>query len=166
MNFLDLILIILIVACTIIGGIRGLIAEVFSKGTPVLSVVMAVLFYKKLFPYINQGITNETAAIIVSFIVIFIACFLVLKIVEKILKSAFDGDILGSLDHVLGLFFGFIEGVAFACVILIILVSQPWFDTSELLANSFVFNILYSVIQLPIQRFEQFQFQKIGENHV
>ncbi len=149
-----------------VGVIRGFVSELFKTGTPIVSLMLAIFFYKKLYAYVNRGITNEMGAIVVSFLAIFVASFLILKIIEAILKGVVEGEIMGSLDHILGLAFGFVEGVIVVSFILIILTCQPWFDTSKILSESYIFGILQNILQAPIEKVENFDIKSIGETSV
>ena len=98
-------------------------------------------------PFMSQYIENPTLAIIASFISVFIVVFLIIKIVEVILSKIFKGEILKSLDHALGAFFGFAEGLAIVFAILFVITQQPWIDTTQLLDGSFVYNFLAPFLQ-------------------
>ena len=166
MNGLDLVLLIIIVTFATVGVIKGFISEFFGKGTPVFAVWISIIFYKKLYIYIQNSISNEKLALTASFLIIFIISFIVLKVIEQILKKVFGGEILGSLDHVLGLAFGVVEGGALVCLITIILQSQTWFDTSSLLESSKIYGMLYSFIKFPVGDIKYLEIPGIGDGNV
>jgi membrane protein required for colicin V production len=67
------------------------------------------------------------------------------KIVEITLKSIIEGIHLGSLDHLLGFMLGFVEGLVIVCLILFLIVIQPFFDSGRILGES-----LFAKIFLPL----------------
>lgn len=148
---MDIVFIGIILLFAIIGCIRGFIKELFGKCALVLGIWVAVLFYKKLVPYMDKLIHKEFISIILSFLLIFIIVFLIVKIIQQAIGSAFDEDIFGGLDKSLGFVFGIIEGFAIVALALVMIAAQPWFDVQSLLNNSFFYRMLRRLIEVPIR---------------
>ena len=144
---IDLVFLGIILLFTVVAAIKGFVKAIFGKLCWIVGLICSFLFYKTALPIVNQYIENLTLAIIVSFIAIFIVVFLVIKIVEVIISHIFKGEILKSLDHALGAFFGFAEGLAIVFVLLFILTQQPWIDVSSLIGESFIYNFLAPFLQ-------------------
>ena len=144
---IDLVFLGIILLFTVVAAIKGFVKAIFGKLCWIVGLICSFLFYKTALPIVNQYIENLTLAIIVSFIAIFIVVFLVIKIVEVIISHIFKGEILKSLDHALGAFFGFAEGLAIVFVLLFILTQQPWVDVSSLIGESFIYNFLAPFLQ-------------------
>lgn len=143
--FSIIILFIAIAACT-----HGFIAELFGKIAVVASVFVAVYFCGMLGAAMQKFITNHTLCVILAFILLFIATFLLVKIVQTIIKSIFSGEILKSLDRVLGFVLGAFEGLCIVAAIFIILKAQPWFDLNGPLDSSFYWKMLSKFLSKPI----------------
>ena len=88
--------------------------------------------------------------VVLAFILVFITAFLVVKIIQIIVGAIFSGEIMKSLDRVLGLAFGAIEGLLIVSCILILLKAQIWFDSDSLLSDSTLAKILLPYLSQPI----------------
>ena len=73
MNFtiIDIFFAIIIFALAIMGSIKGFIDELFGKLAFVLGLVVAVLFYGKLYPHVEKWISVVFFAQAISFILLF-----------------------------------------------------------------------------------------------
>ncbi len=151
MTIIDLVFLVIIVGCAIICFIRGFLEELFGKGIPIVSIICAVLFYRKIDALLISSVKNQIFSIILSLLIIFVVVFLVLKIIQLAIQKIFSGFIFKSLDRVLGLVFGLVEGVAIVCAILIVMNAQPWFDCSSVLEGSFFLKYLGSFVQAPAE---------------
>lgn len=141
----------LIIFClAIMATLKGFVDELFGKLAFVLGLVVAVFFYSKLYPYIQEWISVVFFAQAIAFILLFIATFLLVKIIQHFIGSFFNNEIMGGLNKALGFILGAVEGLLIVAVILIILTSQPWFDTSSLLKDSFFANLLSGIIVQPV----------------
>lgn len=144
MSIIDLIILGIFLLFGIITAIKGFSKEIFSQAAWILGVIIATIFYRKLFPYTFELIKISTVAIILSFIVIFSVVFLVIKIIGAIVSKLFSGEILGGLDHTLGFFLGLVEGFIIVLVIVFLLKSQPWFNPEKLFEGSFLMEHVFS----------------------
>lgn len=149
-NFIDIIFIVIILFFAVTACVSGLIRELFGKLAVVAGAVAAFFFSGKLSPYLFKIINNKTVDLVIAFLLIFIAVFLFVKIIQILFKNIFSGEILKSLDHVLGFIFGAIEGVAIVSCVLILLEAQIWFDASSLIDGSTISSFLIPVLQKPI----------------
>lgn len=147
LSIVDLVFIGIIALFTIISCFKGFIKSIFGKLCWIVGLICSFLFYKMVTPFISKYIENPTIASIASFIAVFIVVFLIIKIVEVIISHIFRGEILRSLDRALGALFGFAEGVAIVFLILFVITKQPWFDYSQLLQDSFVYDFLAPFLQ-------------------
>lgn len=149
-NFIDIIFIVIILFFAVTACVSGLIRELFGKLAVVAGAVAAFFFCGRLSPYLLKIINNKTVDLVIAFLLIFIAVFLFVKIIQILLKNIFSGEILKSLDHVLGFIFGAIEGIAIVSCVLILLKSQIWFDASSVTDGSTISSILIPLLQKPI----------------
>ncbi len=117
MNWLDIILIVLLVIPTLIGLRRGLIKAVLSLAGLIIGVVLAGNFYQpvsKLFGFIN----NQDVANILAFVLILVLVIVIATVLARLLKFAVSVVMLGWVDHVGGAVFGFLLGAIFLSAIL------------------------------------------------
>ena len=147
--FIDIVFAVIILAMAISATVKGFVVELFGKAAFVLGLLVAVMFYGKLYPFIVKWISVEFFAQAVAFILLFIATYLLVKIIQHIVGTLFKSDIMSGLNRAMGFLLGIIEGILIVAVILIVLNTQPWFDTTELLGNSFFAKILAGIISQP-----------------
>lgn len=138
----DAVLLVLVMILTVRGAIVGFVSEFFSKAAVILGALSAVLFYRKLSPYVADALGPDIYPQAVSFLVIFLAAYLVVKLFQHLAGRAVEGETLTALDRALGVFLGVAEGVVLVAVILMFLRSQKWFDAGRLLDGS-LFNRLF-----------------------
>lgn len=149
--FIDLVFGVIILALAIAGTLKGFVAELFGKAAFILGLIVAVLFYGKLHPYVARWVSVDFFAQAIAFILLFVVTFLLVKIVQHIIGSFFQSEIMSGLNRALGFFLGVIEGLLVVAVILIALNAQPWFDISGLLEGSFFSKIMSGLIAQPVQ---------------
>lgn len=150
-NFIDVVFIVIVLFFAVTACVSGLIRELFGKLAVVAGAVAAFFFCGRLSPYLQKIISNKTVDLVIAFILIFIAVFLFVKIIQILLKNIFSGEILKSLDHVLGFLFGAAEGIALVACVLILLKAQTWFDSSAVTDGSTVSSVLLPYLQKPIE---------------
>lgn len=117
-------------------AIVGFVAEFFSKAAVIAGVAVAVLFYRRLAPYVSRVAGDGPFPEIVAFLLIFIVVYLAAKIVQNLAGNAFEGESMTNLDRAMGFFLGLAEGFLAAVVILIAVKGQAWFDLSSLTDGS------------------------------
>lgn len=150
-SFIDIVFSVIVLFIAISACVHGFIAEIFGKIAVIASFFTAFYFCGKLAAKMQNIISVKGVCIAVSFAILFIATFLAVKIIQTAIKSFFSGDILKSLDRVLGFILGLFEGILVISAILILLVSQPWFSLGSLLDSSFYWSMLDSFLTKPIQ---------------
>jgi len=148
-TFLDVVFIILILFIAIHASISGFVKEFFGKAAVILGIFIAVIFYKRLSPYLNQHISSMFLSSLLAFLLIFIVVYLLIKIIQHFVDNLFENEILGGLDHSIGFFLGIAEGLLLVSVILIIIYAQPWFNVAPSLQGSFFNKILKGVLATP-----------------
>ena len=149
-TFIDIFFLIIILAFAFIATIHGFIKEVFGKIAVIAGVFAGFCFCGLLAPSIGKIIHIPAVAIVLAFILIFITAFLIVKIIQILLERAISGEIMKSLDRVLGFAFGALEGILIVSCILIVLCAQIWFDFSSLTDTSSIYRILHPILEYPI----------------
>lgn len=135
--FIDLIFIIVIIACVLMAVIKGFVASFFGKASFIVGILLGVFFAPQLDVFVAKYINVPYLTTIISFLIIFIFSFLLMRLIQVLIKSLFSGEIMGGLDKALGFFWGVAEGLLIVGVFCVILIVQPFFDLSELLSKSF-----------------------------
>lgn len=128
--------------------LKGFVSEIFSMAGIVFAVLAALYLYKNVGELIRNNYMPEQKIVpeILAFAGLLIAVIIIIKILEKMLVSIINNINLSGADSVLGLFFGFAEGIALISLILFLIKIQPFFDTSGLLAESFFARLLLPFI--------------------
>jgi membrane protein required for colicin V production len=128
--------------------IKGFISEILSMAAVVLGLLASLFFYKNGADFIREKYLPDIKVIpeILAFAALFIIVFIIVKLLEIMLKGVIEGVSLQGADHLLGIFFGFAEGLAVISLILFLLRIQPLFNPSVLLSDSFFARVLLPLI--------------------
>lgn len=145
-SLVDIIFILIILYFAISSAQNGLIKEVFGKLAVIFGVLAGVYFCGILTPYLARIVNFPVLDTILAFMLIFTAVFLFIKIVQIILSGLFKCEVLKSLDKALGFFLGVIEGTLIVSAVLILIVAQPWFNSSKLIENCAVWKFLEPIL--------------------
>jgi len=119
MNWLDIIIIVLLIVTLIGGFANGLIKSLFSLIGLVVGEVLAGRFYIALAGVLGF-ISNPSAARVVAFIIIFVVVMIIAAILGVIFTRMASAILLGWLNRLLGGVFGLILGAIFISAILAI----------------------------------------------
>ena len=149
-SFIDIIFLIIIAAFAFVAMIHGLIKELFGKIAVIAGLVAGFYFCGLLAPHVSKIIKIPAVDVVIAFILIFITTFLIVKIIQMIVGMIFSGEILKSLDRVLGLAFGAVEGILVVSCILILMNAQIWFNFDSLLNGSTIYHILSPFLEYPV----------------
>ncbi len=125
MNWLDIVIVLVIVFFASTAFRAGLIREVVTLVSVVVGVVIAGIFYDDLARDVLTFIDNEKTALIVSFLVLLGAIYLAGQLVAVMLKQVAALLFLGWADRTGGALFGLIKGLIVVEVLLILLVTYP-----------------------------------------
>ncbi len=125
MTWLDVGVLAVVVISSIRGALRGLIREAFGLAGIILAIYFGLKFSGALvglFP----SLAREPVAKAVAFVIIFILVTLLANLLGRLAARAVHAVALGFLDRLLGTALGFLEGFAFAGVVLYLLSSTPF----------------------------------------
>jgi len=164
-NFIDLIIIILVVALCIRGYLKGFINELFSLGIVILGLIGAFLFYRPL-GAVLKGYMNTDIALIVSFFIVLLAIAIALVIIRNTVTLIVDRINLTDIDYLLGVVVGFVKGVLLCGLIFIFLDHHPVFNIDVIISKSRLYPVierlfLSSVSVLP-NTVESFALRILG----
>jgi len=143
---LDLAFIALIVIVIVKVTLTGFVTEFFSKAAAVIGATGAVLFYRKLVPFIVKYLGVNVFPEAISFLAIFLVLYLAVKAIQQLVGNAFESESMDNLDRALGFFLGFAEGILLVAIILLAMQAQPWINLANLTENSIFARLLGPVI--------------------
>lgn len=123
MNFLDIILIIILLACMIYGGWKGFIRAVFSILALIGGTLIASRLYFLAASILARWITYSPYAKIAGFVLIFILSSLIISLAGSFLRKIIRTIHLNWLDRWAGVVFGLIKGVVITAIIVLVLVA-------------------------------------------
>lgn len=138
MNWLDIVVIALIVSITLAAYSAGLIREVVTLLAVVIGIFVAGALYAKLAKDVLVFIDNEDAAEAVAYLMLFGAVYLFGQIGAYVLKTGAALLMLGPLDHMGGAVFGFVKGVLVVQTLLVIFTAYPSLHLDDAVADSVV----------------------------
>jgi membrane protein required for colicin V production len=136
MNWLDFVIILVIVFFVLGAYSAGLIREVVTLFAVFLGIVIAGALYNSLAKDVLVFIDNEDAARAISFLILFGAVYLIGQISAYVLKTGASLLMLGWVDHAGGAVFGFLKGIIVVQVLLIVFAAYPSRDMDSAVNDS------------------------------
>ena len=136
MNWLDAVIIVVIIWFTLSAFQAGFIRETVTIVAAVMGGVLAGLFYRDLAEDVLLFIDNDTVARIVAFGIIFSATSLAGQMLSLALKPTVCLLRLGMFDQLAGAIFGFVKAMVFIQIFLIVFVTYPKWDLGETIDDS------------------------------
>jgi len=150
-NWLDIVIVVTIVAFTVTAYSAGLIREVVTLVGMIAGIIIAGLLYDNL---ASEFSDNDDAALAISFLVLLGSVYLIAQICAYIIKKAASLVMLGWLNHIGGVFFGFLKGILVVEVVLLVFAAYPGLGMDGAvdgsgLAPLFVEDVDFVLILLP-----------------
>ncbi|MGB3128228.1 MAG: CvpA family protein [Dehalococcoidia bacterium] len=118
MNWLDIVIIVILVVPMYLGFRRGLIGTVLPLVGIVLGIVVAGRGYGSIANWLSNWLESPAQAKIVAFILIFILFMIAITVVTKLVRGFLGLLLLGWIDKLGGLVFGLVMGGVVAGVLL------------------------------------------------
>jgi membrane protein required for colicin V production len=118
MNWLDFVLVIILLASAIGGYRRGLTQQVIGLVAGIAALVLGVWFYGTAGAYLLPYISSRTMANACGFAIVFCGVLFLGAMVSFATGRFLKVTGLSVVDHLLGLGFGLLRGLLFAVVIL------------------------------------------------
>jgi membrane protein required for colicin V production len=125
MNWLDFVIILIILGFVAAAFRAGLIREVITLLAVIFGLIIAGRLYDDLARDVLVFINDEDAARAVSFLILFAAVYLFGQIMAYVLKQTAALVMLGPFDHMGGAVFGFFKGLIVVEVLLILFAAYP-----------------------------------------
>ncbi|MDR1352687.1 MAG: CvpA family protein [Treponema sp.] len=148
MPLIDIVFFALLGLLTLRCFLKGFTGEIIALASFAFGVMAAVFFFRAGAAFIRTKALAGVAVVpeILAFAGIFIVVFIAGKILDRIVKDIIERLHLDGLNRFLGVFLGFVEGLALISVILIVLWLQPLFDSSPLLESSFFARVILPLV--------------------
>ena len=123
MNWVDLVVLALMLVSGLLGVMRGLVREVLGVAAWVAAAFVAGPYgvFRHVAPWVRRHVSDPGIADIMAFFGVFLIVLILLWLVVRTLSSAVRGSALGGLDRSLGLVFGFGRGAALLAAAYILL---------------------------------------------
>lgn len=123
MNFLDIIIIIILSYCLIMGLFRGLIREIAAIAGVFGGFYMGFTFYKEGAKFFSRWLSDPAYLKILGFLAIFTFIFIVVGLLGILVKD-FVTAVFGEwFDKVTGALFGALKAILISSILLVALVS-------------------------------------------
>jgi len=147
-SVLDIVFIFLITLFILRCYLKGFISELLTMASIVLGLLASLFFYKNGADFIRAHFMPglKTVPEVLAFISLFLIVFIIIKLLEAIFKNIIYEIQLGNADRLLGVVFGFAEGIAVVSLVLFLMHIQPLFDPSSLLSKSIFARFLLPLI--------------------
>jgi len=145
---IDFVFLVIIAIFALRCALRGIVSELMSMAALVLGLLTAIFTFRKTAELIRGRFVPDVKALpeIISFVAVFLAVFAVIKIFETILKDIIDRIQLGGPDRFLGFFLGIAEGLVIVCLLLFLILVQPFVDSTLILEGSLLAKLLMPFI--------------------
>ncbi|MFT5115879.1 MAG: membrane protein required for colicin V production [Parasphingorhabdus sp.] len=133
----DLLLIAVFVISAIVGMVRGLIRELLSLLSWVVSLWLAFKFAPIVSNWLKPYLDAPQLQYIVALVAVFIVCLLVFSLCAILLAKLLSLVGIAGTDRSLGAIFGIARGIAIGLILVFLLRFTPakeetWFETSRL----------------------------------
>ena len=143
-------IIVVVVAAAVLGGLaRGFFRSAFSLAGLVLGLVLASWNYWRLAAILKPVVKSIEVANAIAFLVIAFLVMAVAAVVGAILAKMFEKVGLGCLDRLAGAVFGFVEGMVF--VSLCILVTVAFFPQTQWLTEASLPRYFFGTLHVSTQ---------------
>ncbi len=122
MNWLDITILVICVAGTIQGLVKGFVRQAFSLIGLVLAIILAFRYHPLLGRYLEQWIHQPAAVTVVSFVVVLAVILLLFKLIGLAVRAAISAVQMGWFDRLAGAVFGFFKAVLLVAVLFALLI--------------------------------------------
>jgi membrane protein required for colicin V production len=125
MHYLDIIILIIIVASAVEGGIHGFVYELFSLAGLLLGLFLGWKYFALASSYLQFTGLPAWLLHVVAFLVILIIVSALLRLVGGALKKVLHATFVGWVDRLVGVVFGLVRGAVVVLLLTLILLLSP-----------------------------------------
>jgi len=135
MNWLDFVLLIILVATTIMGVVKGLVRQVIGLAAVIAGLVLAGLYYEGVSEIIGHIVRDKLVSNFLGFLVIFFVVLAAGALLSFLISKSMKGP-LAFINRLLGGVFGLVKAALICGVIVFALASlniaRPALEQSKL----------------------------------
>jgi len=136
MNWLDVVILIILVGFTVAAFRAGLIREVVTLVAVVLGILIAGHYYDDLADDVLLFIKNDKAAKVIAFLSLFGSIALLGQLAAFLMKRAVSVLLLGWVDHLAGGVFGLLKGLVLVELFLMLFATYPYLGLDKAIDGS------------------------------
>jgi membrane protein required for colicin V production len=118
MNWLDLVLALILIACVAGGVRRGLTRQVIGLVSGVLAILLGIWLYGTAGSFVLPYTSSRTIANACGFVIVFCGVLLLGATVSAIVGKFLTFTGLSVIDHLLGAGFGLLRGIVYSIAII------------------------------------------------
>jgi membrane protein required for colicin V production len=145
----DWIIVIVIAAAVLAGIARGFFRSAFSLAGLVMGLALAAWNYWRIAPVLKPLVHSEQTANAIAFLIIALVVMVVAAIIGSLLAKLFEKVGLGCLDRMAGAIFGFLQGMLF--VTLGILITVAFFPQTSWLTEARLPRYFFGALHVSIK---------------
>jgi len=149
LTLVDWIIVVVLAGAVLAGIARGFFRSAFSLAGLVVGVTLASWNYWRIAAILRPMIHSAEVADAVGFLIIAFLVMAVAAIIGSLLAKLFEKVGLGCLDRIAGALFGFVEGLVF--VMLCILVTVAFFPQTEWLTQARLPRYFFGALHVSVQ---------------
>ena len=135
MNWLDYVLLAIIVVTAIIGIVKGFVRQVIGLAAVIVGLVLAVVYYAQTARIFMTFVKNQLVSNFLGFLLIFVVVLVAGAILGHLITKAMVGP-LALVNRLFGAFFGLVKAVLICGILVFALVAfdmaRPAVETSVL----------------------------------
>ena len=120
MTAIDIVALVLLGGGAVLGAMRGFVHEALSLFAWVLAVLAVKFFHSAVTDALASPVGTSSGAAALAVVLLFGVTFLAGRLLAKMLGSRTRQSVLGPIDRVLGLGFGFAKGLILASVLFLL----------------------------------------------
>ncbi len=120
MNWIDIVVITIIVVSGVFAFFKGFIREAFSILGLIVATILSFRFYKPFSTHLKSIINAVSLREFVSFIIVFLSLLAIVSLISYFAKKIFQKAGLSFYDKLLGLLFGIVRGILIAYILITI----------------------------------------------
>ena len=121
MNYIDIILLILLILAAVSGFKKGLVAEVASLAALILGIWGAIEFSYITSDFLVENFDLKTDYLnIISFVVTFVVIVILVHIVGNVVNKMLETVMLGFVNKLAGLVFGVLKSALILSILLVV----------------------------------------------
>lgn len=140
MNWVDYLIIGIILISSGISVVRGFIKEVLSLISWIVAIWVAFMFFANLATLLTPYIETATLRLFIAFFVLFVVTLILGALVNHLISQLVEKTGLSGTDRALGVIFGILRGVAIVTILVLVagvtpMPSDNWWQNSLLLQH-------------------------------